>query len=432
MPNRWTLLNATAEERTVFATLQMTLGLPSKPAAPPNRFRAVTRIDILGQTYFLKTFQHTQLKNRLRNRCTTPRCHLDAEREAAVAEALESQGIEVARPIAVGREAGISYYVCAAIDGKCIAELRSTGDWPADRDRELATFCGSIAARGIVLTDLSADHCFVTPRGFAVIDLHNGRQRPSPTKREAVRMLRRFAKSVRELSIDRFRALRFAVRLLRHSSLRHSARSIVRRLPPFDTHGRYDAVTRSSRYRDRNPRRTAKELALLASVWPGAPTDIVLDSPCGAGRLREFILSTGAKWTGADRSASMLAEVRARYPDALILHCDATSLPLDDRCVAGTVVFRLLHHLDASTAEQVVREATRVAANFVVISFFHPISAHNLKRRAKQLFLRTARHPFHPETETTTTLANVRRIRQRPIYRRTTLPSRPLDRSVQT
>lgn len=381
MPETWTLLDATDGERATFADLDAVLAVDGEPAAPPNRFREVRRFAADGVTYYLKVFRKTQRKNRLRNRCTQPRCRLDGEREAAVAAALLERGFAVARPVGLGRRGGASYYLCAAIDGQSVADRARAGQWDAARDLELARYCGSIAARGVVLTDLSADHVFDTDQGFVLIDLHNGRIRSRPTRREGVRMLRRFAKSVRGLSIDRRRALRFAVALLRAAGLSRTARGVIERLPPFDTHGRYDAADRSGRYRDRNPTRAAREQKLLDAAWPGRAGDVVLDSPCGAGRLADYVRSQEATWWAADRSQAMLAQAGRAVPSAPRLQCDATRLPFRDRAVDGAIVFRLLHHLPLDRARACVQEAMRVADDWVIVSFFHPISAHNARRR---------------------------------------------------
>ena len=63
-------------------------------------------------------------------------------------------------------------------------------------------------------------------------------------------------------------------------------------------------------------------------------------------------------------------------------------LPFNGRSVDGVVQFRFLHHLPRSAQKAAVAEACRVARRFVVFSFFHPCSAHNLMRRCKNLWRR--------------------------------------------
>jgi SAM-dependent methyltransferase len=70
---------------------------------------------------------------------------------------------------------------------------------------------------------------------------------------------------------------------------------------------------------------------------------------------------------------------------------DAIHLPFADRSFDGVVVFRFLHHLSPDLARQVVREAARVADDFVVVSFFHPWSLHHWTRRVRELVSGTPR-----------------------------------------
>jgi ubiquinone/menaquinone biosynthesis C-methylase UbiE len=182
-----------------------------------------------------------------------------------------------------------------------------------------------------------------------------------------------------------------AVRLLRQAGRPiGERRTILRRVPPFDTHGRYEVAGRSASYRLRNPRRTARELDLLRRVWPGREGDLVLDSPAGTGRLAVILThELGARRIAADRARAMLLEGRGqgRGGDTalLLLQADAMQLPCRDRSVDGVVVFRLLHHLDTRAAQRVLAEACRVAERFVVVSFFHPVSFHGLSRRLREI-----------------------------------------------
>jgi SAM-dependent methyltransferase len=158
----------------------------------------------------------------------------------------------------------------------------------------------------------------------------------------------------------------------------------VRAAPPIETHGRYDVPGRSAGYATRNPTRHRAELALLARVWPAAvenagPAPTVLDVPCGAGRLSTFVGGRGGRWIGADRAAAMLTQARAAGAGPLV-HADARAMPFRDAAVDGVVVFRFLHHLERDAAHAVVAEAARVARAFVVVSFFHPVSAHGVVR----------------------------------------------------
>ena len=410
MRDTWELLESDAEEARRFANLDVTLDQTTDLAAPPNTYRRVYRIESAdgGPTYYLKEFRRTQWKNRWRSRLTRPRCVHDGARERAVAEALTKRGFTVARPVAAGQRGPASFYLCAALPGRSLRDIISAGAMSPSVAGAAARFAGAILRAGIRLPDLSADHIFLLdrqdagPPRFAVIDLHNGGLGVTKTTRAAARILRRFRRSVRGLAISRSRALAFACRFLRTARYpRRLRRRVMRRVPPIDTHGRYEVPGRAHAYRTRSAARTKRELHLLERVWPGAPGDLVLDSPSGAGRLAGTLeRDLGARRVGADRAMAMLCADRAadlggsRAADSLLVQAEATVLPFRDAVFDVVVVFRFLHHLDPTTCRHALHEAARVAGRFLVISFFHPVSAHGLSRRLRELCTHRARTRF--------------------------------------
>jgi SAM-dependent methyltransferase len=112
----------------------------------------------------------------------------------------------------------------------------------------------------------------------------------------------------------------------------------------------------------------------------------VLDAPCGAGRLLPFLRERGHRVLWADAARAMLREARQREPaPPPAALADALSLPFRDGACDGVLSFRFLHHLPRERAKAAVAEACRVARRFVVVSFFHPCSAHHLQRRLRDL-----------------------------------------------
>ena len=399
MAQSWRLLQANEDEARCFPDLDTTLGLRSTQAAPPNSYREVRRIELPAGTWFLKIFHRTQLKNRLRFRSSPPFCSSDAEREMLVAQALLDRGIATARPVAVGRRGAASFYLCAELEGQPLRKLWAGGTRGRALLMAAAGFAGGLCARGVRLPDLSADHVWLqgtpaTPR-FAVLDLHNGAIGKGLPLKTAVRILRRFRKSIRGLAVPRTTAMGFAVALLRAAGLSaKDRRLVIRRTPPLDTFSRYDVPGRARGYRERNPARSAVEIALLRRAWPGRPEDprLVLDCPTGVGRLHDFLEDDlGLQAIGADRALAMLREARQQTKDTWLLQADGSCLPLADQAVGGTVVFRLLHHLPPSDARQLLAEAARVASRYLVVSFFHPVSMHGLSRRLREMCTGSAR-----------------------------------------
>ncbi len=77
----------------------------------------------------------------------------------------------------------------------------------------------------------------------------------------------------------------------------------------------------------------------------------------------------------------MLAAARAAAPRARFALADLARLPLPDRAAACTICFRFLHHLPPPAQERAVSELARVTETALILSAFHPISAHHALRR---------------------------------------------------
>lgn len=405
MADRWHFDSATPSERALFRDLTSTLALPSEPAGPANRLRHVVRLQTPLGVYYLKTFVRTQWQNRLRFLLTRPRASDDADRERQVTAALRASGHLAPRPVAWGRRGAASYYLCAALPGDSLRAWLQRRPATADLVQRVAAHCGRLLGAGFLLPDLSADHVFATDftrdSPLAVLDLHNGRLARAGhwPRRFWTRLLRRFGRSVRDLDVAKTTALRFGARLLAVAGVtRELRRATLRSLPPFETADRYEASGKSGDYAKRNPARHRRELALLRRLWPGRPGERVLDIPCGAGRLLpELAERFQHEVLQADRAMAMLRESAALGRRSAAVRADALAMPFAEQAVDGVVVFRFLHHLPHDAQQQVVAEACRTARRFVVISFFHPCSAHQLQRWLAGWFGgRTTRFPTAP------------------------------------
>lgn len=405
MADHWQFDDATPPERALFRDLASTLAMAAEPAGPPNRLRHVVRLQTQLGVYYLKTFARTQWQNRLRFAVTEPRARDDAERERKVTAALRAAGHMAPRPVAYGRRGAAAYYLCAALPGDSLRAWLQQQPATAELVRAVAEHCGRLLGAGFLLPDLSVDHVFAADfaadRPLAVLDLHNGRlARPGRWPRRFwARLLRRFGRSARDLEVPRSTALRFATRLLAAAGVACDLRrSTLRRLPPWETAGRYEASGKSRDYAARNPARHRRELELLRRLWPGRPGESVLDVPCGAGRLLpELAGRFGHEVLQADHAMAMLRESAAHGRRVAAVRADALAMPFAARTVDGVVVFRFLHHLTHDDQRLVVAEACRVASRFVVISFFHPCSAHQLQRWwARLLGGPTTRFPTSP------------------------------------
>ncbi len=136
----------------------------------------------------------------------------------------------------------------------------------------------------------------------------------------------------------------------------------------------------------KNQRRRERDGRLVRSLLsqrlarPDGRSVLVLDAPCGTGRLRGMLQGFG-RYVGVDISASMLEEARALEP-ATLLRGDVEHLPFRDGSFSVVVCCRLLHHLrDRERLVQTVSELVRVGSHWIAASFFDARSLPALKRR---------------------------------------------------
>lgn len=115
--------------------------------------------------------------------------------------------------------------------------------------------------------------------------------------------------------------------------------------------------------------RDGKLVARLARRLALPSTAIVLDVPCGTGRLSPTLIAPEGFYVGVDVSAAMLRQARTVH-DAPLLQASAAALPFADSSFDVVVCCRLLHHLRDDERAAVLRELVRVSRRFVVASFF--------------------------------------------------------------
>jgi SAM-dependent methyltransferase len=155
---------------------------------------------------------------------------------------------------------------------------------------------------------------------------------------------------------------------------------------------KYDEPGRADRYASRPARRHAEEVALVdALLAPLGPPRDVLDAPCGTGRMAAVFLDRGARVRCADLSPSM----RAAASRALADQPDFGGVfPLDLRAPLPdpppepadlVLCFRFFHHLpDGQARRAVLRTLAALSRRHVLLSFFHPVSAHAAARAARR------------------------------------------------
>ena len=153
---------------------------------------------------------------------------------------------------------------------------------------------------------------------------------------------------------------------------------------------KYDAA-RAARYAARSPRREREEAALLErALAPLTPTPATAwDVPCGTGRIAAQLIARGLSTRCGDLSPAMRARTHERlrgqagYAGVVALDLDAAlDLPPADLVVC----FRFLHHLpDATLRRAVLRQLRSLCTHHLLVSFHHPVSAHNLGRGVRRV-----------------------------------------------
>ena len=115
--------------------------------------------------------------------------------------------------------------------------------------------------------------------------------------------------------------------------------------------------------------------------------DLILDAPCGTGRLTSAFLRRGLRIVGADISAEMLSVARRRVPHEArgigFLRMDLLELPFADRSVSAALSIRYLVHVPPEERVRVLRELRRVSARCVIISLSLSTPWHRFRRRVK-------------------------------------------------
>ena len=150
---------------------------------------------------------------------------------------------------------------------------------------------------------------------------------------------------------------------------------------PQDSYHRYlhqlDRPERAARYpsqfdgslRQRRERRALEQLIALIPAQ-----SLVLDLPCGTGRVTRLILQAGHAVLGGDSAPAMLAEAERQlqpdFPQARFQVMSAAATGLADRSVDAVVCNRLLHHFaEPDVRIGVLREFARVSRGPVIVSF---------------------------------------------------------------
>ncbi|HEV8251177.1 MAG TPA: methyltransferase domain-containing protein [Gaiellaceae bacterium] len=107
------------------------------------------------------------------------------------------------------------------------------------------------------------------------------------------------------------------------------------------------------------------ELAALEAALRSLPPARTLDVACGTGYLTRWL---AGDVTALDQSDAMVAEARARLPDAELVRADALDgLPFEDGAFERVFTGHFYGHLEPADRDRFLAEARRVARELVVV-----------------------------------------------------------------
>jgi ubiquinone/menaquinone biosynthesis C-methylase UbiE len=151
------------------------------------------------------------------------------------------------------------------------------------------------------------------------------------------------------------------------------------------------------RYTSRGQKRVdRRERRILAGFLEEAGCQgLVLDLPCGYGRMGDLISETGARVVHADLDPKRVRRARQQHPESQgFVVCDATGIPFRDGALRGIVAIRLLQHMpDKEVLEAVLAEMARVSSGFLLVSYYSRAALHRFQRPLRRmLWRRMKRH----------------------------------------
>ena len=135
---------------------------------------------------------------------------------------------------------------------------------------------------------------------------------------------------------------------------------------------------------------------LLREIDPAG--SVLLDVPCGAGKLGRLLQSVPVHVVAADVSREMLGIARAEYDPAQLLRflqCDAGALPLKDGSVDMIICLRLFHLLAPERRRMILDEFRRVARGQLLVSYSYGSRLQQIRRTVRTLYARQIGGRFH-------------------------------------
>jgi SAM-dependent methyltransferase len=133
---------------------------------------------------------------------------------------------------------------------------------------------------------------------------------------------------------------------------------------------------------------------LLKETLNGKPLGVVMDLPCGYGRLYPIVQEFAERVVEGDWSSHLLSLARERQREKtagrnapVYVRATALSLPFPDGAFDLTLSVRLCHHIrEHSERIQYVKEILRVSRQWAVFTYFNRDSLKNRIREFRRRF----------------------------------------------
>jgi len=137
------------------------------------------------------------------------------------------------------------------------------------------------------------------------------------------------------------------------------------------------------------PNRATRRAARVGTCL-GSPPRLALDAPCGYGRFSGFLLERGYGLASADLSFHMVKRARSREDISTIpmgIVCNFVhGLPFKPGVFELILSMRLFHHLhEPEERRSVLREFSRAAGGWVILSYYEANPLHRLQRMLRRL-----------------------------------------------
>jgi len=128
-----------------------------------------------------------------------------------------------------------------------------------------------------------------------------------------------------------------------------------------------------------------------------SPGSVVLDVPCGTGRIEGCLVRRSLRVIAVDISTAMLTvarrKVRPPRPELAFLRADANGLPVRSQSVPAVICIRFLHLMDPAERRDVLTELGRVAQRRVIVEYRNVDPPIRALKRAILAWLRGAERP---------------------------------------